>query len=139
MSIYWIIVVLFAFVEANCDYNEIEYDRAIHHGRAWALRSLFAVISASLMLFFTHQAWWLILPMLVGGAALFASVHRLRLNSVRGLDLEYTSKSSAYDRLFATACGWDPLHQSWGRGPGRLAYIVEAIAYAASITITLIY
>ncbi len=145
LALFLIGILALAFSEAQDDYEQIKGGDEINHGKQWVGRAGLVFSFAWVIVRFSYLSWWHMIPMLVGAAALFASVHRLLLNKWRGMRWYYISPSSWYDWQFLRI----PMHpidrtelvEAWhvymaaagAAKAGRLAYFCEALVYVGCL------
>ena len=154
-AVFLFILGVIAFSEACHHFKDIERHRPINHGYALAFRIaigsvMFAVMSVTHWLLAEDYRFLLLAPM---GWAWWTAWFRFLLNNMRGKDWRYVSPSNWYDRLFLgygfrRMSFWDLVAAKssyrglYGNAPevtrhvhraGTLAYVFEALVFAASI------
>ena len=149
-------VLTIAYLEAGTDAGRIAEHKPIDHGKELKER-IIAVLVCGALICLSFGAWeWRTLYWLPMAWGLFTFGFRWWLNRKRGKDMWYIAPwSNNYDRLwYAVACWtwWTDAelrsHAIWLRDyekstivevkdirlAGRLAYITEALVFAASFT-----
>lgn len=130
----YIVLTLAALLCASIDAWLIALNKPIAHGIRLAVRVVFAL--GYIVALASMGAGWQprLVPIAIGGGAVFVCVFRFALNALRGKLPIYISTSNVYDRM------WMTLAYSMGKHNhgGFIAYIVEsAIALAVATTYTL--
>lgn len=121
-TIAYIVTYLLALSEGKDDAQRIANGERIDHAAEWTERA--GMVGITCVSLYLISPWAGILDLLLsmlGCAMLFAFVHRLTLNKLRGLDWRYISPSNLYDSFFLRLSKEDV-----NKG-GMLAYAVEAM------------
>lgn len=136
-------IIVAAIGKAVVNYTRITSGFGVTHAIEWTIAGACTLTFAWCVCRFAHYPLWVMVPMCLGGAGLFAIIHRWVLNKWRGKQWWYLSPSSMYDKVVFDLYTADP-NASWKEPrdvafAGGATYVVEAIVTViATVIIVLV-
>jgi hypothetical protein len=115
--ILYLLTIWFAYAESIKDHRLIGQGVSIDHIRSWVARAVQVGLVGIVCWGLLDGDW----SDIVGAAFLFASIHRFKLNKLRGLDWFYVSRSNKYDTLFLTIFSGNV------KRAGTAMYVIELV------------
>jgi hypothetical protein len=121
-------MLIMAHHEAEHDYGLIKDNLYVNHINGFIRRMFSSIITVVLLVFLFNTPLWKIIPLNIMNAVIFSSMFKYRLNTLRGLNLQYISVSNYYDNFFIKRF----IH------PGKIQYIFEFIIFVVMIVVSVL-